>query len=256
MMEPIDTFMRIHGHEVPDMRMSFIPTLADDPAKLLAQCPASVSSCQTRGADECCVPELGRLVLSQIWDKANPTDAFTIRGLWPSFCRTGDMPPAGCQEPTDPVHVKAAVAMDDTLTEVMQRYWPSQDGQEWVDAWNNHGTCMSTIKSYCYANDFYYNEFIRYFTVTLNVYARYDLREKLRASGIVPGNYFTKATFLNALAPWSSATGLYCTGGELSEVRTFLTGQALHAFSLRKKDADTCGDVIFFPKKAIAPAKQ
>ncbi|KAJ9068030.1 Ribonuclease T2 precursor (RNase T2) [Entomophthora muscae] len=252
----MDKFM-LHGYDALVMRQNLFPTSVLKKSKD-ENCPLTARSCTFKRHGGCCVPTLGRIVFSQIWDPYEPIDAFTIHGLWPSDCRTGQAPPNGCGEPSSIASISAAVQVDPTLHQVMSTYWPSKSGSLWANEWNKHGTCLSTVETRCYDNDSHPNDAIRYFKVSLSLYSQFDIMEELRPKKIVPGNNYTRKDFFNAMSHWKGSVGLYCRSNELSEIRFALFGRPKHQFAFRPKPNDgSCPDEFLFPiKRSRKPIKQ
>ncbi|KAJ9084596.1 Ribonuclease T2 precursor (RNase T2) [Entomophthora muscae] len=203
-MDKLDFFLYNHGYQNDDLRLNFVPEVSPLlHGKLEDECPDHARTCKMRKYDGCCVPELRELVFSQFWDKRQSIDASTIHGLWPSDCRTGYAPPTGCRTTNIRAEdVKTAVYLDSGFKEVMETYWPTRNARLWANEWNKHGTCLSTVESRCYLNDFEWNEMIRYFTVTLSLYTQFDIMQELSTHGVYPGANYTASDFFHAIPQW------------------------------------------------------
>lgn len=246
--------LMIHGYDALAMRMNLVPTTFQHQRKK-DLCPVTARSCTFKKYDGCCVPTLGKIVFAQFWSKAEPINAFTVHGLWPSDCRTGQFPPNGCGDISSNTTINGAVQADPTLHQIMTTYWPTRSGTLWTDEWNKHGTCLSTVEPRCYGDEGP-SDAIRYFKVSLALYSQFDIMAEL-PSHIVPGGNYTKQDFFAALPRWSDSLGLYCQNRELTEIRFSLFGRPNHQFSLRSKASDgSCPDTFLFPAKRTRPANR
>ncbi|KAJ9084597.1 hypothetical protein DSO57_1022932 [Entomophthora muscae] len=259
-MNHIETFLSNHGLS-PDFQKHFKPEVSPVVLNMPKdECPDNAVTCDGKKYDGCCVPETGKLIFSQFWDKEQPINAFTIHGLWPKRCCKKDLATNNYRNSKiEEDDAKTAVYLDSNFGKQMETYWPTVGRNRWAYQWKKHGIMLSTVKSRCYSNDKEVDEMMRYFKVTLSLYTQYDIMQELSTHGINPGSEYTLSEFHAAIPKWSKGVSLYCKEGELTEIRFSLDGRPNHQFSLREnrpspeEEADTnnkCKEKFYFPKKA------
>lgn len=174
-------------------------------------CPVDLPfSCtnETVIEDSCCFEYPGGVILlTQFWDyhpATGPKDEFTLHGLWPDNC-DGSFEQF-CNASLEIDNPSEIVSYyDEQLLKDMQYYWKDFQGNDekfWIHEFNKHGTCYTTIKPECYAQD-YSNRIDVYdfFKAAIDLHKKLPTYKFLADEGIVPSTTetYTKEQILNAL---------------------------------------------------------
>ncbi|KAJ1955056.1 hypothetical protein EC988_002095, partial [Linderina pennispora] len=175
--------------------------------------------------------EYGVHLFSVQWDKTlNQAPGFTIHGLWPNTCANGPAPPSGCGKSDRRLKSPKVteILKKNGLLDQMNTYWPSRgasNGQFWMEEWNKHGTCASTLSPECYPAPKKSNaDAVEYFGRALELNKKYDFYTALKEGGVVPDDKetYTPKQITDAIEKkYNIAVDLRCNGNVLSEIRTF-----------------------------------
>jgi len=142
-------------------------------------------------------------LMVQQWDPSLSTSYFTIHGLWPEFVNGSY--PQNCAGPKFDVNVISG------LVSTLNKVWPSNSGSNnvfWQHEWEKHGTC-SDFAEYAY------------FQNAINLQAKYNVKDALDKSNILPTGTktYTTASINSAVQTYIGAQpALHCTGSKLVEI--------------------------------------
>ena len=108
----------------------------------------------------------------------------------------------------------------------MSVYWKDfrgDDGDLWQHEWNKHGSCISTLETKCYPQEYYYpqQEVVEYFDKAVEMFQKLPSYQSLADAGIVPSyvQTYTLDRIKGALqrAHGSDVT-VRCQHGSLNEI--------------------------------------
>ncbi|KAI8343782.1 base non specific RNase Rh [Choanephora cucurbitarum] len=220
-------------------------------------CPLNVISCQASGADSCCSPTYGLLVLAQQWSPGyGPANQFTLHGLWPDTCSGAYGPSSGCDSSRSSSTIGTVIRNGDSaLYNRMLTYWPSNQGDNnkfWSHEWTKHGTCVSTLKPTCYGDSYKKNQdVIDYFKQTMALRDEYNLYNALSASGITPGGSYDVEDMRDAIQKAFGATAkLDCISGAINEIGLYFYVKGTNTYIPTDTLAlGNCKGSVKYPKK-------
>jgi len=215
-------------------------------------------ACTTTGADTCCSPKLGIVILTMQWIPGyGPADGFTLHGLGPDLCDGSWGPAAGCDSRRK--YPDVSVFLPPDLRKEMDTVWPSNRSPNpkfWSYEWAKHGTCVSTVEPRCFPSNSYTpgSEVVPYFRKVVELRKTYDLYPALIAAKIMPDdslNYPLESLIDAIKSFYGVKVAFSCTAdGAILEAQMQMSVQGKDEYTPMDNPApSTCPGVVVFPVK-------